>query len=183
MNFLKIWLFCIRKTFYWVQHRHCTKMKFSIKVFFSKCDQICSFLRIWSRLLRKSLMENFIFYAVRADNLFRIKLESLNLDHNRMVFVNFLLLGDGGMVGMKKVEQVCIFRQGTFLRETKHWSVDLQFHIFATKLRQQTHRDWIDVFIRLWFLFGGSFGRSKFARRKQVWHAVFWKTFFFALSL
>ena len=65
-------------------------------------------------------MENFIFCAVRADNLFRIKLESLNLDHNRMVFVNFLLLGDGGMVGMKKVEQVCIFRQGTFLRETKH---------------------------------------------------------------
>ena len=37
------------------------KMKFSIKVFFSKCDQIRSFLRIWSHLLKKSLMENFIF--------------------------------------------------------------------------------------------------------------------------
>ena len=40
-------------------------MKFSIKDFFSKCNQIRSFLRIWSHLLKKSLMENFIFYAVR----------------------------------------------------------------------------------------------------------------------
>ena len=30
-------------------------------VFFSKCDQIRSFLWIWSHLLKKSLMENFIF--------------------------------------------------------------------------------------------------------------------------
>ena len=36
-------------------------MKFSIKDFFSKCDQIRSFLRIWSHLLKKFLMENFIF--------------------------------------------------------------------------------------------------------------------------
>ena len=40
------------------------KMKFSIKVFLSKCDQICSFLWNWSHLLNKSLMENFIFCAV-----------------------------------------------------------------------------------------------------------------------
>ena len=39
-------------------------MKFSIKDFFSKCDQIHSKLRIWSYLLKKSLMENFIFCAV-----------------------------------------------------------------------------------------------------------------------
>ena len=40
------------------------KMKFSMKGFFSKCDQIRSFLRIWSHLLKKSLMENFILWAV-----------------------------------------------------------------------------------------------------------------------
>ena len=40
------------------------KMKISIKDFFSKCDQIGSFLRIWSHLLKKSLMESFIFCAV-----------------------------------------------------------------------------------------------------------------------
>ena len=34
-------------------------MKFSITGFFKKGDQICSFLRIWSRLLKKSLMETF----------------------------------------------------------------------------------------------------------------------------
>ena len=31
------------------------KMKFSIEDFFSKCDQIRSFLRIWSHLLKKIL--------------------------------------------------------------------------------------------------------------------------------
>ena len=47
-------------------------MKFSIKDFFSKCDQIRSFfrssLRIWSHLLEKSLMKNFIFCAVLVLN-------------------------------------------------------------------------------------------------------------------
>ena len=41
------------------------KIKFSIKNFFSKCDQIRRKLRIWSHLLKKSLMENFIFCAVK----------------------------------------------------------------------------------------------------------------------
>ena len=40
------------------------KMKFAIKDFFSKCDQIRSFLRICSHLLKKSLMENSTFRAV-----------------------------------------------------------------------------------------------------------------------
>ena len=40
------------------------KMKFSFKDFFSKCDQICRKLRIWSHSRKKSLMENFIYCAV-----------------------------------------------------------------------------------------------------------------------
>ena len=40
------------------------KMKFSIKDFSSKCEQVLRKLRIWSHLLKKSLMENFIFCAV-----------------------------------------------------------------------------------------------------------------------
>ena len=40
------------------------KMKFSIKDFFSKCEQIRRKLRIWSHLLKKYLMENFIFCTV-----------------------------------------------------------------------------------------------------------------------
>ena len=39
------------------------KMKFSIQDFFRKCDQIRSFQRIWSHLLKKSLMEKFSFCA------------------------------------------------------------------------------------------------------------------------
>ena len=40
------------------------KMRFSIKDFFSKCDQSRRKLRIWSDLLKKSLMEHFIFWTV-----------------------------------------------------------------------------------------------------------------------
>ena len=43
---------------------YCSKLKFSIKDFFSKCDQIHGKPRIWSHLLKKSLMENFIFCVV-----------------------------------------------------------------------------------------------------------------------
>ena len=45
---------CIFLTF----NIQCTKMKFSIKDFFSKYDQIHSFQRIWWHLLKKSLLEN-----------------------------------------------------------------------------------------------------------------------------
>ena len=38
------------------------KINFSIKGFFSKCDQIRR--KLWSHLLKKSLIKNFIFCAV-----------------------------------------------------------------------------------------------------------------------
>ena len=41
------------------------KKNFSIKGFFSKCDQIRSFLRILAHLPKKTLMKNFIFCAVQ----------------------------------------------------------------------------------------------------------------------
>ena len=47
------------------------KMKFSIKDFHNKCDQIRRKLRIWSHLLIKSLMENFNFCAVSFHHLRR----------------------------------------------------------------------------------------------------------------
>ena len=65
---LKIWVktilrkIIIASMIYWMDAAQ--KLKFSIKDFFSKCDQIHSKLQIWSRLLEKSLMENFIFCAV-----------------------------------------------------------------------------------------------------------------------
>ena len=58
--------FSIIYTFRESSYNPAEKMKFSIKHFFSKCDQICRKLRIWSHLLQKSLMENFIFCAMRV---------------------------------------------------------------------------------------------------------------------
>ena len=42
-------------------------MKFFVKDFYIKCDQICRKLRIWSHLLKKSLMKNFIFLCKYID--------------------------------------------------------------------------------------------------------------------
>ena len=55
------------------------KMKFSIKDLFSKYDQICSFLWIWSYLLKKSLMENFIFCAAWTSLVCSLLLDLLSL--------------------------------------------------------------------------------------------------------
>ena len=52
--------------------------KWSINDFFSKCDQIRSFLRIWWHLLKKSLMENFVFC-------------SLWIDSDLLIYHNFIL--------------------------------------------------------------------------------------------
>ena len=76
--------------FFSVKRLHCTaqKMKFSIKDFFSNCDQICRKLRIWSHLLKKSLMENFIFCAVLDTrcklDVRKIFLETSNLNPSSM---------------------------------------------------------------------------------------------------
>ena len=37
--------------------------KVSIKNFLSKCNQICSFMQVWSHFAEESLMENFNFCA------------------------------------------------------------------------------------------------------------------------
>ena len=62
------------------------KMKFSIMDFFSKCDQIRSFLRIWSHLLKKSLMEKFIFCAVPVGDIV------LRVSDKDIIFICFLIL-------------------------------------------------------------------------------------------
>ena len=59
-------------------------MKFFIKDFFSQCDQIRRKLGIWSHLLKKSLMENFIFCAV----IFSIRRRS-ELFYKKIILKNF----------------------------------------------------------------------------------------------
>ena len=74
---------CIRTTIIDASLHTAQKVKFSIKDFFSKCGQIRSFLRIWSPLLKKSLMENFIFCAAAGVYLWVFVIES--------IFINFYL--------------------------------------------------------------------------------------------
>ena len=57
-------------------------MNFSIKDFFSKSDQVRISLQIWLHLLKKSLMENFIFRAMNfllIEHSKTLKLEHLNI--------------------------------------------------------------------------------------------------------
>ena len=54
-------------------------MKFSIKDFFSTCEQILRKLRVWSHLLKKSFMENFIFFAVIKQKV-RMKIQQMSTD-------------------------------------------------------------------------------------------------------
>ena len=65
-------------------------MNFSIEDFFSKCDQIRILLRIWSHLLKKSLMENFIFCAVNPADISQRLSESMHISRSLEKGWNFL---------------------------------------------------------------------------------------------
>ena len=64
-------------------------MKLLIKDFFSKCDQIRRNLAIWSHLLKKFLMEKFIFCAVYDLEEYVIHCK---LPANLVIFSNTLLI-------------------------------------------------------------------------------------------
>ena len=63
-----------------------------MKDFCSKCDQIRSFLRIWSHLLKNSLMENFIFSLVLMASELRVRERELCKYRNPSITVNKLVL-------------------------------------------------------------------------------------------
>ena len=66
-------------------------MKFFIKGFFRKCDQIRSFLRIWSHLLKKSLMKNLIFVQ-RLKTLGSINCSCLIRKNHLCLMDNFIVV-------------------------------------------------------------------------------------------
>ena len=67
-------------------------MMISIKDFFRKCNQIRSFLWIWSYLLTKSLMKTFTFCAVTDSRIksMDIVLVSLLLTLHRYLFAEVI---------------------------------------------------------------------------------------------
>ena len=72
-------------------------MKFLIKDIFCKCEQIRSFLRIWSHLLKKSLIENFIFCAVFIWNEFPNPV--------RKMFCTFLAMSTKNLASFQEVAE------------------------------------------------------------------------------
>ena len=77
----KHWIFTLMD-----QKKQCTKiMKFCIKDFFSKCDQIRCFLQIWLHLLKKSLTENFIFFAAQYTAEERMKIMEEYFESNAQI--------------------------------------------------------------------------------------------------
>ena len=67
-------------------------MKFAIKDFSSKYDQIRRFLRIWSHLQKKSLMENFIFCAVTLKQYLRCLSECFFIEQLFLLFLTTIIL-------------------------------------------------------------------------------------------
>ena len=124
---------------YWRFLDGCTaqKMKFSIKDFFSKCDQIRWKLRIWSHLLKKSSMENFIFCAVLCSC-------SPSRFHN---------LGNRGLQSLNKVQLLKISEK--FYAE---WTVKEAFQ--RSNRKEQEQRVHKERFITLWLRF--FFSKSSF---------------------
>ena len=64
------------------------QVKFSIKYFFGKYDQIRSFLRIWSHLLKKYLIENFIFvqWEIAQKTLCKVHINQVCVIHHCSFF-------------------------------------------------------------------------------------------------
>ena len=79
--------------FLWNSTLH-KKRKVPIDDFFSKCDQIRSFLRIWSHLLKSSLTGNFIFCAVLVTvNCYPKQYYGVSfIDHGRVDFQGYFAL-------------------------------------------------------------------------------------------
>ena len=116
-------------------------MKFSIIDFLNKSDQISSFLRIWSHLLKKSLMENFIFCAVflrilTAKNTLN-KTPALTKSMDMDILVVGISNRRGSYTEIKLLKKFSSYRQNFFLCDRSilysplyllyHWLLTEQF--------------------------------------------------------
>ena len=107
-EFINLSKHTIRQAYYTVQ-----KMKFSNKDFSSKCDQIRSFLRIWSHLLKKSLMETSFFVQCRKPGIlapisnFHTLKKTCNYFHKKSSFKRFYRLLNTHLA----VAQICSLKK------------------------------------------------------------------------
>ena len=81
-------------------------MKFSIKDPFSKCDKIRSFLWIWTHLLEKSLMENFIFVQRSKSNesiVLKLSKSFIDLSKTKSLLDNFESLLHANLINFSDI--------------------------------------------------------------------------------
>ena len=104
------------------------KMKFSIKDFFSKYDQIRRKLWIWSHLLNKSLMENFIFCAVLPPTIILTSFGTLITIHYENIKHTFIWLTVPRLWAQWRIQAV---RETHIpVRATKLWRAKNTFQVF-----------------------------------------------------
>ena len=126
------------------------KLKFSIKDFFGKCDQIRRKLQIWSHLLKKSLMENF-FCAMEASRSdlwfslfapFSINFSILKKSWNSLFPQNYF-----GCIYFERIRDICIHKMFyelgiTCEKSTRYCSfkvyVDILVNIKSTTFKFET---------------------------------------------
>ena len=85
------------------------KIKFSIKDISSNCDLIRSFLWIFLHLLKKSLMENFIFCTVFESCSFLWKLHSGKLNPINLLKMSWVFLEGSCFYFCYKTIQNCLY--------------------------------------------------------------------------
>ena len=148
------------------------KMKFSIKDFFSKCDQIRRNLRIWSHLLKNSLMENLVFCAVWVGGLRLLRFLKY-LSNHILIRVNNVLFCANLFFDLSKIDNltiVCPVRQDSrktcwFLLGKNHntGSVHLKFMpCWAVAFNTFETNNWLGV--SLYFIWSDRNGRREKTR-------------------
>ena len=112
-------IFLINWSFYHnFKENSAQKTNFSIKEFFSKCEQICRKLRIWSHLLKKSLMENLM------ESLILIKLRT---------FSSATLLERDSHIGVSAKQYLGLIQMQRFCENRQPWQMELDIQKQYTK--------------------------------------------------
>ena len=105
-----------------------------MKDFFSKCDQVRSFLWIWSHLLRKSLMKNFIFCTVKQLHVafFFIKFQYHLILELHKKFEKRTQNAKNASISISHTFQHSLLRSSLSKQNKKHWARNYtgNFHNF-----------------------------------------------------
>ena len=111
------------------------KMKFSIKDFFSKCDQI----RSCSHLLKKSLLENFIFCAVKQPSEMNEILQELNTSEHDYYEALSISSDTDFLIHLKRMPNACCFTNNYFMEGLKLWKVNIDIQPVCNHYKAVTY--------------------------------------------